>query len=498
MGVIQRQSIKGTIYSYIGVMIGFVTTGLLFPKFLSPEEIGLLSLLVSYSSLFAIFGNLGFNSVIIRLFPYFRDNQNKHHGFFFITLIVLISGFILAFGLYLIFKPMIVRDSMEQSRLFVDYIFLLTPLILFSLIFNTFDAYNRALFNATFGTFLKDLFQRILIFTAMILYISRYADFKQFVYLYVAALSVPGVLIFYPLILKKEIHLSPVKGFVKPDLRKEMFSVSFFGIIVGFSNVIIQRIDTIMINSMIDLSATGIYTISLFFGGLVSMPARSLVRISTAFVSDAWKENRLDEIRKVYYKSSLNQGIVGSLLFIGIWANIRNIYHFLPQEYVDGKFVILFFGISALFTMVSGISAVVLNLSKLYRYQAYFVLAFGVMIVITNLILIPIFGIVGAAIASCLSNFTFHVIRILFIYRRFKIQPFDYKILLVLLFAGLAYGLNLILPEIDNYIWDILFRSIFITVIFGTLILVFNVSEEVNMQKTRVTKFLSNLTRRSQ
>ena len=130
--------------------------------------------------------------------------------------------------------------------------------------------------------------------------------------------------------------------------------------------------------------------------------------------------------------------------------------------------------------------------------QAYFVLAFGVMIVITNLILIPIFGIVGAAIASCLSNFTFHVIRILFIYRRFKIQPFDYKILLVLLFAGLAYGLNLILPEIGNYILDILFRSIFITVIFGTLILVFNVSEEVNMQKTRGIKFLSNLTRRSQ
>jgi len=223
VGIIQRQSIKGTIYSYIGVIIGFVTTGLLFPKFLSPEEIGLLSLLVSYSGLFAIFANLGFNSVIIRLFPYFRDDHKKNHGFFLITLIILIIGFFLAFGLYRILKPMIVRDSMEQSKLFVDYIFLVTPLIFFSLLFNTFDAYNRALYNATFGTFLKDLLQRILIFVAMALYLVNYADFHQFVFLYAVALSIPGVLIFYPLLLKKEIHLQmPEKGSVQPEMRKEI------------------------------------------------------------------------------------------------------------------------------------------------------------------------------------------------------------------------------------------------------------------------------------
>ena len=495
MGIIQRQSIKGTIYSYIGVIIGFVTTGLLFPKFLSPEEIGLLSLLVSYSSLFAIFGNLGFNSVIIRLFPYFRDDQGKHHGFFFITLIVMIAGFILAFALYKILQPLIIRDSMEQSRLFVDYIFLVTPLIFFTLIFNTFDSYNRALFNATFGTFLKDLFQRLLILAAMVLYISKYAGFQQFVLLYTAALCVPGVLILYPLVLKKQIHLLPERGFVKPDLRKEMFSVSFFGIVVGFSNVIIQRIDTIMINSMIDLSATGIYTISLFFGSLVAMPARSLTRISTAFIADAWKENRLDDIRKVYYKGSLTQGIIGSLLFIGIWANIHNVYQFLPQEFLEGKYVILFFGISALFTMLSGISAVILNLSRLYRFQAYFILGFGVMIVVTNLILIPILGMVGAAIASCCSNLTFHLIRMIFIYQRFKIQPFDYKILFVGLIAGISYLLNLLLPELSNYILDILLRSLFISIIFGTLILVFRLSEEVNEQVNKILKFISNLIR---
>jgi hypothetical protein len=70
LGVIKRQSIKGTACSYIGTVIGFITAGLLFPRFPAKEQIGLLSLLASYSILFAVFANFGFNSVIIRLFPY--------------------------------------------------------------------------------------------------------------------------------------------------------------------------------------------------------------------------------------------------------------------------------------------------------------------------------------------------------------------------------------------------------------------------------------------
>ena len=143
--------------------------------------------------------------------------------------------------------------------------------------------------------------------------------------------------------------------------------------------------------------------------------------------------------------------------------------------------------------MMSGISNAVLNLSRLYRFQSYFVLIFGAMIVVSNLILIPVLGIVGAAIASCVSNFIFHLMRVLFIYRRFKIQPFDHKILLVLLFTGITYVLNLLLPEARNYIWDILLRSLFISIIFGTFIVVFKLSEEIDQQKHKILRVLSKL-----
>ena len=497
MGVIKRQSIKGTVYSYLGVAIGFVTTGLLFPKFLATEQVGLLSLLVSYSNLFAIFAFLGFDSVTFRLFPYFRDEKSHHHGYFVLSLGVSILGFLLSIGIYYLLKPLIIRDSIEQSKLFVDYLYLIPPLIFFVLIFNTIDSYNRVMLNASFGTFLKDLFQRILIFCSIILLIINIIDFHGFVYLYVISLSIPGILIFYPLIRNKQLSFKTDLAFIDKGLFRNMASVSIFGILGGFSNVIIQKIDTIMINSMIDLSATGVYTIAFFFGSLVSIPARSVQRISVGIIAEAWKKNNLDEIRVVYYKSCLNLFILGILIFIGIWGNIHNVFKILPEEYLPGKYVILLFGISACITMLGGISSIIINLSKYYRYQTYFIIFFGLSIVITNLIFIPRFGIVGSAIAALISTFLYRFIQFLFIYNKFRISPYDYKILLIIVFAGITFGLNLLIPELNNYILDILIRSLFMAVIFGTLILISKISSEVEDQKIKTLESINKIIKRN-
>ena len=41
MGIIQRQSIKGSIYSYIGAGLGFLNLAILSPKFFTTDQIGL-------------------------------------------------------------------------------------------------------------------------------------------------------------------------------------------------------------------------------------------------------------------------------------------------------------------------------------------------------------------------------------------------------------------------------------------------------------------------
>jgi len=488
LGQIKRQSIKGTIYSYIGTVIGFITAGLLFPRFLTTERIGLLSLLASYSTLFAVFGNLGFNSVVLRLFPYFRDEKRQHHGFFFLIAAVSAVGYLLSILVFLLLKPMIIRDSIEQSPLFVEYLWLVPLLTLFLLLYTIYDSYNRALFNATYGTFLTEVFQRFAILVLIILFIAGITRFHWFAILYVAVLCLPGILIFYPLILKKQVFFKPQFSFIDRNLKKEIVNVSLFGIIIGYSNIIIQRVDIIMINSMINLGATGIYSISLLFGGIVSLPSRSLNRISTSVISDAWKINDTDTIKSVYFKSCLNQAIIGTLVFAGVWANINNVFQILPSEFLSGKYVILCFGLSAVVTMMAGVSSSIINLSKSYRYNTWFTFAFGIMVILTNLALIPALGITGAALAALISNFIFHLMQVMFLYIKFRFFPYDFRILIVLLIAGITYLLSLLLPGLPNFIADIIVRSTLMTIIFGTLIILLKVSDDVN----NVTKTILN------
>ncbi|MCL4483272.1 MAG: oligosaccharide flippase family protein, partial [Bacteroidetes bacterium] len=109
MGIIVKQSVKGTIYVYLGVLLGFITTAILFPRIYSTTEVGLLKIIVAYSTLIAQFGTLGINGATIRLFPFFRTEDKKHHGFLPFALLVGLIGFLISAILLLLFKPLLKR-----------------------------------------------------------------------------------------------------------------------------------------------------------------------------------------------------------------------------------------------------------------------------------------------------------------------------------------------------------------------------------------------------
>jgi O-antigen/teichoic acid export membrane protein len=92
MGIIGRQTIKGSFFSYLGVAFGFITVGLLWPRYLEPEQIGLINFLVALSAILAQVGSLGIVNISIRLFPEFRNDSNRHNGFLSLGLVFLAVG----------------------------------------------------------------------------------------------------------------------------------------------------------------------------------------------------------------------------------------------------------------------------------------------------------------------------------------------------------------------------------------------------------------------
>lgn len=479
MGIIQTQTVKGSIFSYTGVLLGFITTGLLLPNWFSLEENGVIKLLAANAAIFGQLATLGFTSVTTRLFTYFRHRQSKHHGFLGLGMAVSLTGSLLAVGIYFLLKDWLLLSNAEADSIILGhYIDLVIPMIAATVFFHLFDNYYKVLYNAVKGTLYKEVYQRIFILLSLFLFFFDIVDFKGFVWLYVFSVSLPTLMLMLSLLLEGEIGLKPDTKFLTSSMQKEIFDVGLFGIIVGFSNIAILNIDSIMVNKYLGLSDTGIYGITFFFGTLVIIPSRMVKKISAALLADAWKDRDMNLIQSIYAKSSINQLILGALILIGIWGNIDNVFHILPDRFLPGTYVILLIALSNLIEMGAGVSGTIISISPHYRYMSHFMIVLLVLIVISNMIFIPLFGLIGAALASLISYFVFVLLRFLFLYKKYKMQPFGPNHLKVLGIAVVTYLLQRLIPQIDPYILDIAVRSIAMTLVYAWLCAQFRVSEE--------------------
>ncbi len=484
MGIIIRQSIKGSIWSYIGVPLGFVTTAYLYPEYLTTEVVGLFGLLISISVITAQLAGLGFNGVTSRLFPYFRDPNSGHHGFLWVNTLVSLAGFLLFIFLYLLLRNVLIEANYEKSRLLADYIYLLIPLTFFTLLFNALDAYNRILYDTVTGIFLQETLQRILLFLVVLLYIWNIFSLNQLIIAYTVAVSLKGIVLLLVLIRRKEIRLRPEYGFIKKKLAREMASVALYSIVGGMGAVLVFNLDKVLINQMLGLANTGVYTIAFYFGALITIPSRPLLKISGSLIAEAWKENDLDKIRIIYYKSCINQFIIAGFLFIGIWSNIDNILTILGPDYAASKWVIFFIGSGYLFDMMTGANAQVIAYSKHYRASLTFIVILIGIMAILFFLLVPHFGIAGAAAGIASALFLNNLMRFLFLWKQYHMQPFNFFFLYIGAFYTGLYFLLKLVPQLP-LILDILVRGTLITIVTGLFVLLVPVSPDI--QKTAVS-----------
>ncbi len=482
MGVIQKQSISGVIWSYLGVGLGFITTAILFTRILETDQIGLIRLLLSYSSIVAMFASLGINTVAIKMFPQFRDEKKKHHGFLGLSLMVGLVGFVLSTLVYLLLKDVLLEGAEEKSALFIPFFYAVVPLTLFTVIYGILDSYFRMLFNAVKGIAYKEVYQRILIIVAIIFYYFQIISFTTFVYCYIAAYLIPMLFFLITLIHQKKFYIKIDFSFFTPILKKEMVSVALFGILASFSGILVQSIDIIMINDILGLTDTGIYTISFFFGTLILIPFRTMTRIGSVVISEAWKNNNKKTIAEVYTKSSLTLSVLGLLFFIGIWGNIENVFQLIGEQFSTGRYVILFIALANLTESSTGMSAQIIGTSVYYKWLTYLLVIFSAVIVITNFIFIPIYGIMGAALASFIAKSVYNLMKLFFIKMRFGIQPFTPKHLILVAIAVAAWYISTFIPVFSNYLIDIVIRSAALSILFLVPVYFFRISDDLNQK----------------
>lgn len=183
-------------------------------------------------------------------------------------------------------------------------------------------------------------------------------------------------------------------------------------------------------------------------------------------ISDAFKEKQIEQIATIQFKSTINQQLIGILIFIGLCINLPNIYQILPESYAVGSGVIIYTGLANVVQMTAGVSNAIIGFSAYYRFNTYLALLQLVLLVLLNLILLPILGITGAAVATFISILILNLIRFVILKVKFQIQPYQKRHLWVFGTGILCLGINELIPSVDQYLFDIVLRSSIITAAF--------------------------------
>lgn len=210
MGIVKRNSITITILSYLGIVVGYVNKILLFPNFLSEEQVGLANILVSMAVMYAQFSAMGINSTIVKFFPFFRTPDRRHNGFFFWTALGVSLGFVLFTTLFLIFREPVTEYYAQKSPLLSKYYLLLIPLGFTTLFFNFFTAWLQALYKTVVSSFVYEVALRLLVTAEISLYALGAIDFEQFIVGYVLIYFVPTLVLLVYTLWTRRIDLRPV------------------------------------------------------------------------------------------------------------------------------------------------------------------------------------------------------------------------------------------------------------------------------------------------
>jgi hypothetical protein len=129
--------------------------------------------------------------------------------------------------------------------------------------------------------------------------------------------------------------------------------------------------------------------------------------------------------------------------------------------------------------MGTGVNAQIIATSTYWRFELFSgIILLSVMLPLSYF-LTKSYGIVGTAVAQLISISIYNLIRVLFLWKKFRLQPFSPQTVYTLLLGLACYGLSYLLFR-DLHSWAGLFiRSLFFCTVFAAGAIYMNLSPDI-------------------
>ena len=434
---------KGTIIVFIGLFIftifNFVARLLLIRNW-SQSDFGIFSLAFTIITLLTTVSTLGFKNGIVRNIAYARGKKDKER----ITDLIK-SSVILVIILSFFISIMIFLFSEAISKIVFDDIALILPLQIFSIsipiltlifiltsIFRGFDnVVPQVIFHYSLLYLLFTAFIIIIIFLGL--------DFIFVIISFViASLISLIILLFYT---KKKL----LKKLVRTD-KKINFGVSksliFFSLPLLSSAIIMslnKRAGILFLGSLKSSTEVALFSSVGPLSEIIAFLLSTMIVIYMPIISGLYSQGKIKEMKRNYLVLTkwLSFAALPIFLILVLYPNTILQTLFGPK-YIPAVEILIILSFASMFNnFVGPCGSCIISIGKtrLIMYSMIISLVFNIVLAV---ILIPLFGIIGAAIATAVGVITSNIFKTWKLYKLSGIQPIS-KNLMKLLFSSLFF-----------------------------------------------------------
>lgn len=478
MSSIRKQSIISSLLVYIGFALGFLNT-YFFTKegSFTEAEFGLTGTFIAIANVMFSFASLGMPSYIHKFFPYYNDNlAPKKNDMLTWAIVVSMVGFLLVILAGVLLKGLVIRKFTENAEQLVKYYNWLFPFGFGLTLFAILEAYGWQLRKSMLTNYLREiqfrLFTTILILLFFAGVISGFDQFiKIYSFTYIAvALMMLGYILYTG---KGGLHFQ-LSRVTKKYWKKVVTLASFV-----WSGQLVYNIasvfDTIIIAAVLPngLAYAGIFTLAQNIASLIQAPQRGVISASIGPLAQAWKDKDIIKINRIYQRSAINMLVFAVGMFFLIFLNFTDAVETfnLKSTYTQALPVFLFIGLMRILDMGTGVNAQIIATSTFWKFEFFTGMILLAMALPLNYNLTKNLGVIGPAISNLIAFTIYNGIRFVFLWKRYKMQPFTIRTLYVILLGIGAWVIcHFLFKDQQGLMWIVLRSGLFSILFIGGII----------------------------
>lgn len=418
-----KETLSFTLINYIGIAIGIFATLFIYPN--SKETIGIVRFVEGIAYILSPVFVFGTSQALIHFSSNLAVIQKQK---LFIFSIYIISS-IAALFLIVIFVTFYFNLFNNSKIIYYSFAIALCMALL-ELFKKKASIANRL----TVTTIFDSLIPKIALPVLFYFYLDNQLELQQFLSIYACVfIVVLFAIIFY---LKKyfsSFFNINFKSLFETISKHEYFNFSLYAFAGSIGTIFALRIDAIIIPMFLTMEDNGNFSIAVSLVSAIAVPANGLFALYSPIIAKYFSTNNMTELNAKYKEISIFLFFIGFLLYSCLFLGIENLFLLLPTGagLLNSVPLIMILGLTILINMGTGFNSEIITYSNHFRFNliAIFVLI-GLNLTLNIVFLYFLkLGVIWVAIASMISMLVFNLLKLVFIYRKFKLFPFDFKYL---------------------------------------------------------------------